>query len=198
MAYHNITDTNLNYVQHRTLQRYQRHHLSELFARYSKLLMFRVDFYYRVDSNAWCHADKHSTTADMILLLQRCNTMTGLVGFTWVLEYTEQHGYHIHAAFYLNGQKHRKIWPTFKTLQTLWSEITREEGCAYRCTPQKYYKVQGERVTSHSDMKGRKGMLYILSYLSKQDQKGEKVVCQLSNIPAPAVGGRRRRCAISE
>lgn len=72
MAYHNITDTNLNYVQHRTLQRYQRHHLSELFTRYSKLLMFRVDFYYRVDSNAWCHADKYSTTADMILLLQRC------------------------------------------------------------------------------------------------------------------------------
>lgn len=53
-------------------------------------------------------------------------------------------------------------------------------------------------MTSHSDMKGRKGMLYILSYLSKQDQKGEKVVCQLSDIPAPAVGGRRRRCAISE
>lgn len=82
MAYHNITDTNLNYVQHRTLQRYQRHHLSELFARYSKLLMLRVDFYYRVDSNARCHADKYSTTADMILLLQRCNTMTGIVGFT--------------------------------------------------------------------------------------------------------------------
>ncbi|EMB4081209.1 inovirus-type Gp2 protein [Klebsiella aerogenes] len=193
MAYHNITDTNLNYVQHRTLQRYLRHHLSELFERYSKLLMLRVDFYYSLSSDAWLHADKHSTTADMILLLQRCDAICGLVGFTWVLEYTEQHGYHIHAAFYLNGQKHRKIWPAFKALQALWGEVTAGEGHAYRCTPQKYYKVQGERVTLHSDTHGRKGMQYILSYLSKQDQKGEKVICQLSDVPAASTAGRKRK-----
>lgn len=193
MAYHNITNTNLNYVQHRTLQRYLRHHLSQLFERYSKLLMLRIDFYYRVDSDAWCHADNHSTTADMILLLQRCDALTGLAGFTWVLEHTDQHGHHIHAAFYLNGQRHRKIWPTFKALQALWSEVTAGEGQAYRCTPQQYYKVQGERVTSHCDTKGRQGMQYILSYLSKQDQKDEKVICQLSDVPAASRRGRRRR-----
>ncbi|WP_316043731.1 hypothetical protein [Enterobacter asburiae] len=47
-------------------------------------------------------------------------------------------------------------------------------------------------MTSHSDTKGRKGMQYILSYLSKQDQKGEKVVCQLSDVPAVNRCGRRR------
>ncbi|HBW1982410.1 inovirus-type Gp2 protein [Klebsiella quasipneumoniae] len=198
MSYHDTTDINLSYVHHAALNRKLRRHQDQLFERYSKLLMLRVDFSYLQDSDSHGQGDIHSTVADITLLIQRSGDINGLVGYAWVLEYTEQHGYHIHAAFYLNGQKHRKIWPTFKTLQTLWSEITREEGCAYRCTPQTYYKVQGERVTSHSDMKGRKGMLYILSYLSKQDQKGEKVVCQLSDIPAPAVGGRRRRCAISE
>ncbi|QHO79853.1 hypothetical protein CPT31_02010 [Enterobacter hormaechei] len=193
MGYHNITDTNLNYVQHRTCQRYLRHHLSELFERYSKLLMLRVDFYYQVDSDAWSHADEHSTVADITLLLQRCDAICGLVGFAWVLEHTDQHGFHIHAAFYLNGQRHRKIWPTFKALQALWNEVTAGEGHAFRCAPQEYYKVQGERVTSHDDAKARRGMQYILSYLSKQDQKGEKVVCQLSDVPAPSTAGRRRK-----
>ncbi|MDV2901527.1 hypothetical protein R0H17_07780 [Phytobacter diazotrophicus] len=52
MAYHDITDINLNYVQHRTLQRKLRHHQDQLFERYSKLLMLRVDFSYLQDSDS--------------------------------------------------------------------------------------------------------------------------------------------------
>ncbi len=48
--------------------------------------------------------------ADITLLIQRSQDIKGLVGYAWVLEHTERHSFHIHAAFYLNGQKHRRAW----------------------------------------------------------------------------------------
>ncbi len=52
MAYHDITDINLSYVQHPTLNRKLRRHQDQLFERYSKLLMLRVDFSYLQDSDS--------------------------------------------------------------------------------------------------------------------------------------------------
>ena len=52
--------------------------------------------------------------------------------------------------------------------------------------------MRGERVTAHDDTRGRKGMQYILSYLSKQAQKNLGVIYQLSEIPAAPAAGRRR------
>lgn len=193
MDYHDITDINLNYVQHRTLKRKLRNHQNQLFERYSKLLMLRVDFSYLLDSDAKIDGDIHSTVADITLLLQRCHDINGLVGYAWVLEHTEQHGYHIHAAFYLNGQKRRRVWTAFEALRDAWKYVTWGEGHAYRCEPKEHYKVRGERVTAYDDIKGRRGMQYILSYLSKQDQKSQGVICQLSGIPAAHSAGRPRK-----
>ncbi len=198
MGYHDITDINLSYIQHRTLQRKLRHHQDQLFERYSKLLMLRMDFSYLQDSDSHGEGDIHSTVADITLLIQRCGDINGLVGYVWVLEHTGQHGYHIHAAFYLNGQKHRRAWTVFEALRDTWEDVTWGEGHTYRCEPKEHYRVRGEWVTAYDDARGRRGMQYILSYLSKQDQKTQGVICQLSDIPAPAVSGRRRRCAISE
>ncbi|WP_183272676.1 inovirus-type Gp2 protein [Buttiauxella sp. A111] len=162
------TDTNLNDTHYRTLNRHLRHHLTKLFARYSKLIMLRVDLSYQLDSHSRDEGDIHSTVADMALLLQRSYDINVLVGYAWVLEYTEGHGMHIHAAFYMNAQKHRKVWPVFEKLKDIWLEVTEGEDVAFRCAPQSYYKVQGECVTPYHDLQGRKGMQYILNYLGKQ------------------------------
>lgn len=193
MSYHDTTDINLSYVQHPTLNRKLRRHQNQLFERYSKLLMLRVDFSYLQDSDSHGDGDIHSTVADITLMLQRSGDINGLVGYAWVLEQTEQHGYHIHAAFYLNGQKHRQVWTVFEALRDTWKYVTWEEGHAHRCEPKEHYKVRGEWVTAYDDIKGRKNMRYILSYLSKQEQKTLGVICQLSDIPAPPAAGRRRK-----
>lgn len=195
MAYHDITDINLSYVQHRTLQRKLLHHQDQLFERYSKLLMLRVDFSYLQDSDSHGEGDIHSTVADITLLIQRCYEISGLVGYAWVLEHTERHGHHVHAAFYLNGQKHRKVWTVFVTLRDIWKDVTWGEGHAYRCEPKEHYRVRGEWVTAYDDARGRRGMQYILSYLSKEAQKSLGVICQLSDIPAATVVGRRRKAS---
>ncbi|EJD9017060.1 inovirus-type Gp2 protein [Salmonella enterica subsp. enterica serovar Newport] len=193
MAYHDITDINLSYVQHPVLSRKLRRHQNQLFERYSKLLMLRVDFSYLQDSDSHGKGDIHSTVADITLLIQRSGDINGLVGYAWVLEQTEQHGYHIHAVFYLNGQKHRRAWTVFEALRDTWKYVTWGEGHTYRCEPKEHYRVRGEWVTAHDDTGGRKGMQYILSYLSKQAQKSRGVIYQLSDIPAAPAAGRRRK-----
>ncbi|HHA1295116.1 TPA: hypothetical protein ACOELU_004786 [Enterobacter ludwigii] len=193
MSYRDINDINLSYVQHPTLNRKLRRHQNQLFERYSKLLMLRVDFSYLQDSDSHGEGDIHSTVADITLLIQRSQDIKGLVGYAWVLEHTERHGFHIHAAFYLNGQKHRRAWTVFEALRDTWKYVTWGEGHTHRCEPREEYRARGEWVTAYDDIKGRKSMQYILSYLSKQEQKTLGVICQLSDIPAPPAAGRRRK-----
>ncbi|KTS31259.1 YagK/YfjJ domain-containing protein [Pantoea dispersa] len=193
MSYRDINDINLSYVQHPTLSRKLGHHQNQLFERYSKLLMLRVDFSYLQDSDSHGEGDIHSTVADITLLIQRSQDIKGLVGYAWVLEHTERHGFHIHAAFYLNGQKHRRAWTVYETLRDTWKYVTWGEGHTHRCEPREEYRARGEWVTAYDDIKGRKSMQYILSYLSKQEQKTLGVICQLSDIPAPPAAGRRRK-----
>nr|WP_227008662.1 inovirus-type Gp2 protein [Pantoea ananatis] len=191
------TDTNLNYVQHRTLRRHLRHHQNNLFERHSRLLMLRIDFSYLSGSNLSTQADVYTLVGHITELMQRSTAISHMVGHAWVLEHTESHGYHIHAVFYLNGQKRRKAWPAFELLREIWEKITKGEGLAFRCAPQAYYKVQGERVTTYDDYSSRQDMQYILSYLSKTDQKNGKAIGHWSEVPPPARNGRRRKLAIS-
>lgn len=168
-------------------------HLDTLFVHYSKILMLRIDLGYLKRSEAFNLQDEKEMAWQMTLLTEQLTTHTDIIGFAWVMERSEQHGIHIHAAFYLDGQRHRKIWNTWQMINSLWSDITEEEGYTHRCTPQSHYRVRGEWVIRHDDRKGRNGMTYILSYLSKVDQKEGELIYQLSDIPERSRKGRPRR-----
>lgn len=187
---HNI---NRNHAPDNTLQNVLFDHQKELFDRFSKLLMLRIDFAYRKDSESFKSADVNQLVADMIWLTEQSAQISGLVGYAWVLEYGEEHSYHIHAAFYINGQRHRKVWSFWKAIGALWEDITDGEGYTHRCEPKSHYCVRGERVVSFSDGKGREGMEFILSYLGKQSQRTVHRIYRVSTVPAPVVIGRRRK-----
>lgn len=167
-------------------------HLDTLFVHYSKILMLRIDLGYLKRSEAFSLQDEKEMAWQMTLLTEQLATHTDIIGFAWVMERSEQHGIHIHAAFYLDGQRHRKIWNTWQMINSLWIDITAEEGYTHRCTPQSHYRVRGEWVIRHDDRKGRNGMTYILSYLSKVDQKEDELIYQLSDIPERNRKGRPR------
>ncbi|AUU87622.1 hypothetical protein C2U55_00265 [Enterobacteriaceae bacterium ENNIH3] len=188
-----LHNTNRNHVPDNLLQNVLFTHQNQLFNCYSKLLMLRVDFAYRKDSESFNSADVNQLVADMTWLTEQCSTLSGLVGYAWVLEYGEVHRYHIHAAFYLNGQRHRKVWCFWEAIQSKWEDITDGEGYAHRCDPKEHYRVRGERVVSFSDQRDRHGMTYILSYLGKQIQRTERRIYRVSTVPAPVVSGRRRK-----
>lgn len=168
-------------------------HLDTLFDNYAKILMLRIDLGYLQYSEAFSLQDEKEMAWQMTLLTEQLTTHTDVIGFAWVMEHSEQHGIHIHAAFYLDGQRHRKIWNTWQIINSLWIDITEEEGYTHRCTPQSHYRVRGEWVIRHDDRKGRNGMTYILSYLSKVDQKEGELIYQLSDIPERNRKGRPRR-----
>lgn len=168
-------------------------HLDTLFDNYAKILMLRVDLGYLQYSEAFSLQDEKEMAWQMTLLTEQLTIHTDVIGFAWVMENSEKHGIHIHATFYLDGQRHRKIWNTWQMINSLWIDITEREGYTHRCTPQSHYRVRGEWVIRHDDRRGRNGMNYILSYLSKVDQKEGGLIYQLSDIPERSRRGRPRR-----
>ncbi|WP_272572350.1 inovirus-type Gp2 protein [Providencia sp. PROV258] len=183
---------NFNHKPDYLLQHDLFNHQDNLFEYYSKLLMLRIDFAYRKDSKSFKYADIHQITSNMTLLIEQVKDISSIVGFAWVLEYGEQHRFHIHAAFYINAQRHRKVWNFWEYIRDIWEEITEGEGYAHHCEPKPYYRVRGEQVIKYSDKEGRRDMKYILSYLGKDSQRTERRVYQLSNIPTARQIGRKR------
>ncbi|EIS0960118.1 inovirus-type Gp2 protein [Salmonella enterica] len=189
---------NYSYIHNEYLKTRLFNHLDTLFDNYSKILMLRVDLSYRSGSEAFRMLDEIESAWQMTLLTEQLNIHTDIIGFAWVMECTELHGIHIHAAFYLDGQRHRKVWNTWLAVKSLWKDITSREGNVNWCRPKPHYRVRGEWVTCHDDDIGRNGMTYILSYLSKVDQKEDRLIYQLSEIPARSRRGRPRRKSESE
>ncbi|MEG0866485.1 MAG: hypothetical protein RSG77_05465 [Hafnia sp.] len=185
--------TNSNHKSHHFLQSVLFNHQDRLFDCHSKLLMLRVDFAYRKNSDAYAYGDIYQLAADMTWLTEQCAEISGLVGYSWVMEYGGEHHYHIHAAFYINGQSHRNVWRFWKAIQSRWEDITDGDGYAHRCEPKEHYRVRGERVINFSDRRGREGMQYILSYLGKQSQRTEREIYRVSAVPVPTGSGRRRK-----
>lgn len=183
---------NFNHTPDYLLQHELLNHQDDLFEHYSKLLMLRIDFAYRKDSKSFKYADIHQITSDMTLLIEQVKDISSIAGFAWVLEYGEQHRLHIHAAFYINGQRHQKVWRFWEGIRDIWEEVTEGEGYAHHCEPKPYYPVPGERVIEYSDEDGRSGMKYILSYLGKDSQRTERRIYQLRDIPTAKQIGRKR------
>jgi hypothetical protein len=184
--------TNKNHSANKPLQNALLVHQDALFDRHSKLLMLRVDFAYRRDSLSFHYADENQLAAQMTYLMEQCADIPGLIGNAWVMEYTERHRLHVHAAFYIDGQRHRKIWLFWEQIRQHWEMITEHEGYAHRCEPKSYYRVQGERVVAASNERGRGGMQYILSYMGKQEQRTARPVYRVSTVPVAVRRGRPR------
>ncbi len=184
---------NENHPADKLIQKALLTHQDALFDRYSKLLMLRVDFAYRRDSVSFNRADENQLAAQMTYLMEQCTDISGIVGNAWVMEYAEQHRFHIHAAFYIDGQRHRKIWLFWERIRACWERITELEGYAHWCEPKSCYRVRGGRVVAASDVRGRGGMQYILSYMGKQEQRTTRPIYRVSSIPAPDRRGRPRR-----
>ncbi|PNU36845.1 inovirus-type Gp2 protein [Serratia marcescens] len=183
---------NENHPADKSIQRILLTHQDALFERYSKLLMLRVDFAYRRESESFNRADEHQLAAEMTNLMEQCADISGIVGSAWVMEYTEQHRFHVHAAFYIDGQRHRKVWPFWEQIKHLWEIITELEGYAHRCEPKPFYRVRGERVVVASDERGRRGMQYILSYLGKREQRTARPIYRVSPVTVVVRRGRPR------
>lgn len=198
MRKHKSNRINKNYIHNHELYTELANHQDTLFMRHSKLLMLRVDLAYRENSSSSLHPDVNATLVDIAMLIEQVKDNPGVVGYAWVLENGLQHGLHVHCVIYIDGQKHRKTWSVWCEISHVWESVTHGDGYAHWCQPNPKYQKQGERVTAWNNSEGRDDMLYILSYLSKQDQKLDELIYQCSAVPPKGLNRGRKRNKASD
>jgi len=185
--------TNSNYLTYPELESKLRRHVDNLFMRYSKLILLRIDFAYLKHSPEFTQQDIHGLCADMAQLDNWLTEKNSIAGYAWVAEYGLYHRYHSHCAIFINAQLRNKAWPVFLEIEAQWKSITDNEGYAHRCAPQPHYKVRSEAMTEYNDDIGTNAMKYILSYMAKTAQKPDGIHYRFSTIPARSRSGRPRK-----
>ncbi|HII3142847.1 TPA: rolling circle replication-associated protein [Citrobacter braakii] len=187
-----IPVTNANHPTSPHLESCLHQHVDNLFNKFSKLILLRIDFAYLSYSPEFTQQDIHGLCADMVQLENALKDIHGIAGYLWVTEYGDNHRHHVHSAIFINAQLRNKAWPVFQEIAECWHRITDAEGYAHRCTPQRHYKVRGEEVTEYNDNEGINAMKYILSYLAKTEQKPDGINIRFSTIPDRTRRGRPR------
>ncbi|HHN9599810.1 TPA: hypothetical protein ACP7RL_004534, partial [Escherichia coli] len=147
----NTYNANPGYEMDPQLLTHFNQHLDSLFGVYSKLLPFRMDFAYRKNTFSYGCACRYAMCAEMLQLINEVGDK--LVGYAWVMEYTERKGLHIHFVGYLNGQSHRSSYLVSRLMGDIWRRVTEGDGYYHWCRFNKNYPVNINHVIHYSDHK---------------------------------------------
>lgn len=162
--------------------------IDEAFAKHSKVLVLRVDLYYRqqcADTPFDFEADVtyEQAMADLGRLLnsRRHNLLfKHLVGYCWKLE--KQTSWHFHTVWFYNGHQHQKDWDLANRIINQWVKVTQGKGFGFNCNQKKNsYKRIGIGLVHRQDMSTKHNLLQALSYL-----------CKKSSIARPKTPKKRR------
>lgn len=152
-----------------SLQKY----VDDLFDRYSRMLILRIDFAYKEEFSREVNDLAVSNHRENFLNNMRSNSLfENLLGYIWKLEYGEDKGYHFHFAFFFDGAKVRQDAYLASKIGKYWQEnITKGHGTHFNCNRSKsLYKRLGIGMVSHYDTKKREDLMFALSYLTKKEQ----------------------------
>jgi hypothetical protein len=178
-------------------------YVEALFARYSRLLVIRIDLGYLMAHRG---IGVETAQADLRHLLnnRRNNGIfkEKLVGYIWKLEYAELRGHHFHVVLFFDGAKSYKDAHIAERVGQYWVEITNGRGNFYNCNRRKHEYVRcGIGMVSHDDRVMRENLLMAIAYLTKSEQlvrlRRDKHVRAIGRGEMPKVGhsglGRPRR-----
>ncbi len=87
------------------LQSLLNNHIDKLVERYSCLRAFRIDLFYQDHTAKYFLRDHQQLEWDIRKLMNHVMQLEAMVGFFWVIEWTEDHHYHAHVVFWLDGSK---------------------------------------------------------------------------------------------
>lgn len=124
--------------------------------------------------------------AEMLQLINEVGEK--LVGYAWVMEYTERKGLHIHFVGYLNGQSHRSSYLVSRLMGDIWRRVTEGNGYYHWCRFNKNYPVNINHVIHYSDHKAVNDLRYAISYLAKREQKECGIILKCSGLPEKVTG----------
>ncbi|WLG78936.1 inovirus-type Gp2 protein [Pseudomonas sp. FP1911] len=162
-------------------------YIDALFARYSRLLVLRIDFSY---GKGKLEVEDFSEPRDRLSLLNlvsekivkhraglisylknKCPGL-GMVGYVWKLEYGREKGHHYHMMFFLDGAKVRQDIVVAKRIGEYWNNVvTQGKGLYYNCNGDKNkYKYCGVGMINYSDAEALHNLKRAAVYLTKVDR----------------------------
>lgn len=145
--------------------------INELFEVYCKLLIMRLDFALKAESNLSLSHLKKLMSKFLKKILVSNGDLQGIKGHIWKLEYGIQKGYHYHCIFFMDGSKHSKDSYYAQKLGQLWKTVTEDQGIFHNCNTSKFkYRHLAIGCISYDDEDARKNLEILMSYLSKTDQ----------------------------
>ncbi|HDM8356044.1 TPA: hypothetical protein ACGE8L_004712 [Yersinia enterocolitica] len=186
-------NANPNYEMHPLILADINEHLNDMFFRYSRVLPVRIDFGWRKTSGRYQRQLQDEMVSDMHYLINSIIQNESITGYYWVLEYSPDKGFHVHAVFYLNGQKHNNAYLTVRFIGDEWARHTSNEGYFYHCKSKKEFVASIERVVDHRNNEDINNLRYIISYLAKKNQKDGFVYAGRNKISVRNNRGRPRR-----
>lgn len=110
-------------------------------SRYSHTTIIMLDFYYRPEVQARLRVEQVFVHLDdMIAKHRRHLTFEQLIGYIYSVEQGDRNdgrGYHIHAAYFFNGNVVcRDVWKAIEINES-WDAVTRGQGYAHSCNHDK-------------------------------------------------------------
>ncbi len=151
---------------------------SALHDRYSRLLVVRVDLYYRMEAQSrvgihmvYQHLDQMAKA-----LYTHHDIFAHRHGHAWCLEQGATRGYHIHSIYYFDGSKHQNDWYKAQQIGELWSVITGGLGAYHSCnTTQEKAKYEsrgmlGVGMIHRNDTEACQNSVHVASYLADAEK----------------------------
>lgn len=145
-------------------------------SRYSRTTIIRLNLYYWSEAQARLRIEQVFDHLDALISKHgRHQTFEHLIGYTYSVEQGDRNdgsGYHIHAAYFFNGnQVCRDVWKAIE-ISELWEEVTRGQGYAHSCNHEKerYGDECGIGLIQREDQSRRAHTHYAMKYLVKDDQ----------------------------
>lgn len=202
---------NYNMRMFKRLQKY----INNLFLRYPKLLVVRLDLEYREDHAAFVTLTQARQDISRFISHRRWNKLFAHnVGFIIAREHGKNGcGFHFHCLLFFNGHERRQDINLAKAIgEQYWEgDITRlaceddtadTRGRYFNCNAkQDDYRYLGVGLISHADEVKRSNLSYALIYLTKEDQgleglaprKTKTLTRGLLPRHSKAKNGRKRR-----
>jgi hypothetical protein len=118
---------------------------------------------------------------------------SAIVGYFWVIEWTADHGFHAHAAYWLDGHQTQRSYPFAQQAGELWKELTQQEGYFNICQFKEPYKADINIPVRYNEPASILNIRRVLSYLTKEEQKEGLCSYGCNEVPQRPSSGRPRK-----
>ncbi|NWC07850.1 inovirus-type Gp2 protein [Pseudomonas agarici] len=144
--------------------------------RYSRTIIVRINLYYRAEAQARLRVEHVFDDLDRLIAEHERNPIfSHLIGYICAMEQGDRNdgrGYHIHAAYFFNGNEVRGDVYKAQQIGELWERITRGQGYFDSCNhdKEKYGDGRGIGMILRSDRTIRRNVHKAVRYLVKDAQ----------------------------